>query len=197
MNFGVATLDERLWKQMEPVTPKPSKRLEAMELLARMGIRTGVLLAPIIPGITDSPEKLEAVVKAAAEHGADFLAPNVLRLKHGSREWFMPFVRETYPHLNPLTSGSTRAPTRPSGTPSRCCNWWTNCGATTAWMAAAPSPRRRRVARSWPWCSQSRMKGLNSRPVLLPQWERVRDSGARRVGGERGAPSARLAPICL
>lgn len=102
VNFSVATLDERLWKQMEPVTPKPSKRLEAMELLARTGIRTGVLLAPIIPGITDSPENLEAVVKAAAEHGADYLAPNVLHLKPGSREWFMPFVREAYPHLNPL-----------------------------------------------------------------------------------------------
>lgn len=113
VNFSVATTDEALWKQMEPMTPKPSKRLEAMELLARTGVRTGVLLAPIIPGVTDSPDNLEAVIKAAADHGADYLAPNVLHLKPGSREWFMPFVREAYPHLNPLYERLYRGPYAP------------------------------------------------------------------------------------
>lgn len=102
VNVSVATVDEAVWKVMEPQTPKPIKRLEAVEQLARAGVRVGVLLAPIIPGLTDSPEALEAVVRQAAEHGAQFLAPNVLHLKPGSREWFMPFIREAYPHLNPL-----------------------------------------------------------------------------------------------
>ncbi|MBM3946001.1 MAG: radical SAM protein, partial [SAR202 cluster bacterium] len=114
VNFSVATTDDAVWKQMEPMTPRPSKRLVAMELLARTGIRTGVLLAPIIPGITDSPENLEAVVKAAADHGADYLASNVLHLKPGSREWFMPFVREAYPHLNPLYERLYRGPYAPN-----------------------------------------------------------------------------------
>ena len=115
VNFSVATLDEGVWKQMEPMTPKPAKRLEAMAQLARAGVRTGVLLAPILPGLTDSPESLEAVVRAAAEHGAQYLAPNVLHLKPGSREWFMPFVREAYPHLNPLYARLYRGVYAPEG----------------------------------------------------------------------------------
>jgi DNA repair photolyase len=59
------------------------------------------MLAPIIPGLTDDAENLEAVVRAAREHGADFVGDNVLYLKPGTKEWFMPFLRETYPHLLP------------------------------------------------------------------------------------------------
>ena len=72
-----------------------------MERLSKAGIRTGVLLAPILPDLTDSEENLEEVVRQAAQHGAHFIAPNVLHLRPGSREWFMPFLREAYPHLTP------------------------------------------------------------------------------------------------
>ena len=61
----------------------------------------GVMLAPIIPGLTDDRESMEAVVHAAKEHGAAFIGDNVLYLKPGTKEWFMPFLRETYPHLLP------------------------------------------------------------------------------------------------
>ena len=99
VNFSLSTLDEKLWKVMEPKAPPPMKRLEVMERLVEAGVPAGVLLAPILPSVTDSKENLEAVVKAAAEHGAQYLAPNVLFLKPGTREWFMPFLREAYPHL--------------------------------------------------------------------------------------------------
>lgn len=99
VNFSVSTLDEKLWKAMEPMTPPPVKRLEAMESLVKAGVPAGVLLAPILPSVTDSEENLEAVVKAAAAHGAQYIASNVLFLKPGTREWFMPFLREAYPHL--------------------------------------------------------------------------------------------------
>ena len=101
VNFSIATLNEDTWRRIEPGTPKPMKRLQAMERLSRAGIRTGVLLAPILPDITDSEENLEEVVREAAQHGAHFIAPNVLHLKPGSKEWFLPFLREAYPHLTP------------------------------------------------------------------------------------------------
>lgn len=100
VNFSVSTLDEEIWKRTEPSTAKPHKRLEAMRLLTERGIRCGVLLAPILPGLTDSPESLELVIEAARDHGASFVHDNVLYLKPGTKEWFMPFLREAYPHLS-------------------------------------------------------------------------------------------------
>jgi len=99
VNFSVATLDEDVWRRIEPGTALPSKRLQAMEALAARGVRVGVMLAPVLPGLTDAPESLEAVVRAARDHGASFVHDNVLYLKPGTKEWFMPFLREAYPHL--------------------------------------------------------------------------------------------------
>lgn len=100
VNFSVSTLDEDIWRRIEPSTAKPQKRLEAMKLLARRGIRCGVLLAPVLPGLTDAPDDLERVVQAARDHGASFVHDNVLYLKPGTKEWFLPFLREAYPHLS-------------------------------------------------------------------------------------------------
>lgn len=99
VSFSIATLDEDIWKRTEPSTARPKKRLEAMRLLAERGVRCGVLLAPILPGLTDDPRGIEAVVEAAREHGASFVHDNVLYLKPGTKEWFMPLLREAYPHL--------------------------------------------------------------------------------------------------
>jgi DNA repair photolyase len=113
VNFSVGSVDEETWRMTEPQAPKPIKRLQAMEKLAKAGIHVGVLLAPILPGVSDSPEALEATVRAASEYGAQFIAANVLHLRPGSREWYMPFVRESYPHLNPLYSRLYRGPCAP------------------------------------------------------------------------------------
>jgi DNA repair photolyase len=99
VNFSVATLEEDVWKRTEPQTAPPQKRLAAMALLAERGISTGLMLAPILPGLTDDPSKLEAVVAAARDHGASYVHDNVLYLAPGTKEWFMPFLRESYPHL--------------------------------------------------------------------------------------------------
>ncbi len=100
VSFSVATLDEEVWRRTEPATAKPAKRLEAMRVLTQRGIRCGVLLAPVLPGLTDDPRGIEDVVEAAKEHGASFIHDNVLYLKPGTKEWFMPFLRESYPHLD-------------------------------------------------------------------------------------------------
>jgi DNA repair photolyase len=97
--FSVPTLDHDVWRKTEPGTAKPGKRLEAMRRLADAGVPCGVMLAPVIPGVTDTEESIDAVMRASAEHGASFVIPSVLYLKPGTREWFMPVLREAYPHL--------------------------------------------------------------------------------------------------
>ncbi len=99
--FSISTLREEVWHHIEPETAKPVHRLEALARLAEAGVRCGVMLAPIIPGLTDDQENLEAVMRAAREYGASFVGDNILYLKPGTKEWFMPFLRETYPHLLP------------------------------------------------------------------------------------------------
>jgi len=96
---SVTTLDEEAWRRIEPGTPPPRQRLRAMERLAAAGVNAGVLLAPIVPGITDSPRALEEVARAAAAHGARFLGHAVLRLQGSVKEHFGEFLRSDYPEL--------------------------------------------------------------------------------------------------
>ena len=99
--FSVGSIDEEVWKRTEPGTPNPLARLEAMQFLVENGIPAGVMMAPLLPGISDSAEAINATVQAAASHHAQFLSSNLLFLKPGSKEWFMPMLRESYPHLTP------------------------------------------------------------------------------------------------
>ena len=100
--FSVPTMDAELWHKLEPGTPPPWKRLWAMERLVQAGVTAGVLLAPIVPGITDGENRLEAVVRAAADHGARFLGANTLYLKGGTKEHFLGFLEREYPHLQEM-----------------------------------------------------------------------------------------------
>ncbi len=97
--FSITTMDPVLCRRIEPGTPPPAKRLRALETLAVAGIDAGVLVAPIIPGVTDSPENLEAVVRASASHGARFLSSATLNLKPGTKQHFMSYLRQDYPDL--------------------------------------------------------------------------------------------------
>ena len=102
VNFSIGSLDEKVWRDTEPGAPNPWHRLEAMQALVEGGIRAGVLAAPIIPGLSDSEESLDQLVGEAAAHKAQFVGGNVLFLRPGSKEWFMPLIREAYPHLAPM-----------------------------------------------------------------------------------------------
>ena len=99
--FSIGSLDEDIWQKIEPGTPKPMARMEAMQYLVDNGVQAGVMMAPLLPGISDSAESIDRVVQVAAEHGAQFVSANVLFLKPGSKEWFMPLIREAYPYLSP------------------------------------------------------------------------------------------------
>jgi DNA repair photolyase len=98
-NLSIGTLDEEVWRRSEPGTPHPRARMAAVKQLVAAGIPCGILMAPILPGISDSPEQLRAVVRAAAEAGATHLTPLTLHLRPGVKEEFMPWLEETYPEL--------------------------------------------------------------------------------------------------
>ncbi len=100
--FTVTTLDEELWRKLEPGTPPPLKRLRVMRELVRAGVRAGVLLAPVIPGLTTEQGRMDAVLAAAAEHEARFLGARTLYLKPGVKEWFLQFVHQEFPQLDQL-----------------------------------------------------------------------------------------------
>ena len=99
--FTITTLDPELWRLIEPGTPPPLKRLEVLRRLAKAGIPCGVFLAPILPGITDSIESIEAVAAAAKEYGAVSFGSSVLRLAPVVKEHYLGFVESTFPHLLP------------------------------------------------------------------------------------------------
>lgn len=113
--FSLCTLDDDTWRHVEPDTSPPAKRLAALEHLARAGIPAGVALGPILPDLTDAPAQLEALVRAAAEHGARFLAPNLPSLRPGSKEWYLPGIRELHPHLPASYQRRYRGPYRAEG----------------------------------------------------------------------------------
>jgi DNA repair photolyase len=99
---SVTTLDADRWRTLEPGTAPPRQRLRAVERLAARGIAVGVLLAPIVPGLTTDRAQLAAVVEAAARHGASFLGAGVLHLEPGVREHFEAFLQASAPELLPM-----------------------------------------------------------------------------------------------
>jgi DNA repair photolyase len=99
VTLTVTTTDAELARILEPRAPRPDLRLEAVRKLRDAGIRAGVNCAPVLPGITDAPSQLEAVVRAAAEAKASHIHANSLFLKPCSAAVFLPFLKETFPHL--------------------------------------------------------------------------------------------------
>ena len=100
--LSIGTLDEEVWRASEPGTPPPWQRVDAVRRLTEAGIRTSVLIAPVLPGLSDSPEQLEEVVRRCVEAGAVAVTPIHLHLRPGVREVFMPWLERTRPDLVPL-----------------------------------------------------------------------------------------------
>lgn len=96
---SVTTLDAGLLRRMEPGTPPPLKRLQAMRSLVAAGIPAGVLAAPLLPGVTDSEASLAALAAAAAQHNAQFFLAGALRLGEGIEQAFLPFLQRERPDL--------------------------------------------------------------------------------------------------
>ena len=99
VTFSIPTLDEDVWRKTEPSTAHPRQRLRAVSKLVEAGIETGVGMAPILPGISDRPEQLAEVVKAARAAGATGIWTNLLFLRPGTREHFLEHLAEDWPEL--------------------------------------------------------------------------------------------------
>ena len=97
INFSVPTLDERVWRTTEPGTAPPAARLRALEILVRAGIKAGVAMAPILPGLSDRPEGMSDVVRAARQAGATHLWAAPLNLRPGTREHFLEALARDWP----------------------------------------------------------------------------------------------------
>jgi DNA repair photolyase len=97
--ISVPTVDENAWRLLEPGTAPPMKRLRAVRELTDAGVRAGVLMNPIVPGITSKPALLERTVKAIADHGARFVGCNVMFLEGGTRDHFMRWLADEFPHM--------------------------------------------------------------------------------------------------
>ncbi len=100
--LSIPTLDEAMWRATEPHTPHPRKRLEAVAALNAAGVPTGVLVAPLMPGINDAPEQVEAVVKACEEAGARTIGGQALFLAGATRDVFMGWLKHGRPDLVPM-----------------------------------------------------------------------------------------------
>ncbi|GIW06162.1 MAG: radical SAM protein [Dehalococcoidia bacterium] len=100
--LSIPTLDRTLWRTLEPGTPPPDQRLRALRLLTDAGIHAGVLLAPIVPGLTTRDDRLAAVMRAAKAHGARFVSGHVLHLRPGVREHFLAYLAREHPGLIPV-----------------------------------------------------------------------------------------------
>ncbi|HEU4920643.1 MAG TPA: radical SAM protein [Candidatus Limnocylindrales bacterium] len=101
VTLSVPTLDREIWRRTEPATPPPHQRLRALSRLVEAGIEASVGMAPILPGISDRPELMADVVRAAREAGATSLWTNVLYLRPGTREHFLENLARDWPELLP------------------------------------------------------------------------------------------------
>ncbi len=101
-NFSVGSVDGELWRLLEPGTPSPLRRLDAVRALNDAGVGCGVLMAPIVPFLSDTDEAIHDTVRAIADAGATHIVPIVLHLRRGgSREWFMGWLGDRHPELLP------------------------------------------------------------------------------------------------
>ncbi len=98
-NLSIGTLDEAVWQTSEPGTPHPRQRVATVARLNEAGVSCGVLIAPVLPGLSDHPDKLEAVVDACVEAGAVSVSTNALHLRPGVRQHYLAWLERTYPDL--------------------------------------------------------------------------------------------------
>ena len=124
VTFSIPTLDEEVWKRTEPSTAHPRQRLRALKALVDAGVKASVGMAPILPGISDRPEQLREVVRAAREAGATGIWANLLFLRPGTREHFLEHLAEDWPEQLPLYerlyARRARLPRRRGAEPAPC-----------------------------------------------------------------------------
>jgi DNA repair photolyase len=102
VHMSVPTVDEDAWEKLEPGVAHPMQRLKAVRQLVDAGIDCGVLMAPIVPGFSTHPEKIERTIKAIADSGATSIGAMVMHMDGGTKEHFMAILQREYPELVPM-----------------------------------------------------------------------------------------------
>lgn len=111
--LSIGTLDDDVWRLTEPAAPHPARRLEAIAQLTQAGVETNVMLAPIIPGLSDDPAQLRTVIAGALEAGARAINPIVLHLRPGVREVFLDRLKDQRPDLAKRLAATYRGSSAP------------------------------------------------------------------------------------
>lgn len=101
IHLSLITLDRALARRLEPRAPTPEARVRALTRLRENGIEVGINVMPVLPGITDAPEQLDALVRTVAAHGATYVNACALRLQSAARERYLPFIEQEFPELAP------------------------------------------------------------------------------------------------
>src|SRR6476661_4265104 len=99
IHISLITLNRDLARRIEPRAPTPEARVRALSRLREAGIEAGINCMPVLPGITDNPSDLEALVKRVAEAGATYVGACAVRLQHEARKRYLPFIEQEFPHL--------------------------------------------------------------------------------------------------
>src|SRR6476469_3323602 len=99
IHISLITLDRDLARCIEPRAPTPESRVRALSRLREAGIEAGINCMPVLPGITDNPSDLEALVKRVSEVGATYVGACALRLQSAARQRYLPFIEQEFPHL--------------------------------------------------------------------------------------------------
>ena len=99
LNFSVGCLDRSVWRSTEPGTPPPDQRLAAVRRLTDAGLSCGVLIAPVLPGLSDSDDQVRAAVEAAAAAGAVSISGVALHLRGSVREHYLEWLKTVRPDL--------------------------------------------------------------------------------------------------
>jgi DNA repair photolyase len=169
-NLSVPTLDEKAWRASEPHTPHPRRRLEAVGELNRNGIPTGILIAPLMPGINDDPRQVERILEIAGEMGAVGVGGIGLHLRGEVRHVFMDWLRQYRPDL---------------------VERYEELYARGAYLPRAERERLAKLAsgRNWP----SRMRGKTARRERVrTERQRTRQGQTREQRSEPAGEQARL-----
>ena len=99
VSLTITTLNTKLARILEPRAPRPDLRLQALSKLTQAGLKAGVICAPVLPGITDSPGALDKLVRATKEAGGNYISADTLFLKPCSASIFLPFLEKEFPDL--------------------------------------------------------------------------------------------------
>jgi DNA repair photolyase len=140
--LSIPTLDEKAWRATEPHTPNPRARLEAVAALNRAGIPTGVLIAPLMPGINDAPHQVEPLLEMAAAAGATSIGGVALHLRGEVRQVFMDWLRTQRPDLvSRYEELYRRGAYMPQAERERLSRIVRRAGTPTGFRPIQPSPR--------------------------------------------------------